>query len=194
MKKVLLSLLFTGVTLFGATGEEVYQTNCASCHAMQGMMSQEKKSAMREKMQNATQEERMAMKQTMREKMQNSDMKAPAMPMVSKRLKKMLDNDRTKFIAFVDDYIQNPSQEKGYCMPMAYKRFGTMPPVGQGMSATDRQVVAAWLYDDFKGSWGGSMDGQMCEMKNKGMKKGKGMKCGAGKCGGQGKKAMKCGQ
>ena len=193
MKKSLLSLLLLGVTLFAATGEEVYKANCASCHAMQGMMSKQEKSAMREKMQNATQEERMAMKQKMMDKMHKSDMKAPAMPMVSMRLKKMMNNDRTKFIAFVDDYIQNPSQDKGYCMPMAYKRFGTMPPIGKGMSATDRQLVATWLYDDFKGSWNGSMDGQMCDMKNKGMKKGRGMKCGAGKCGGQSKKSMKCG-
>ena len=193
MKKVLLGLLLAGATLFAVSGEEVYKTNCASCHAMQGMMNQKEKSAMREKMQNATQEERMAMKQKMMEKMKNSDMKAPAMPMVSMRLKKMLDNDRTKFIAFVDDYIQNPSQEKGYCMPMAYKRFGVMPPIGQGMSSSERQLVASWLYDNFKGSWGGSMDSKACDMKNKGMKKGKGMKCGAGKCGGQGKNSMKCG-
>ena len=194
MRKIVLSLLFTGVALFGATGEEVYQKNCASCHAMQGMMSQQEKFAMREKMQNASQEEKMAMKQKMMEKMKSSDMKAPAMPMVSMRLKKMLDNDRAKFITFVDDYIQNPSQEKGYCMPMAYKRFGTMPPIGKGMSAQDRQLVATWLYDDFKGSWGNSMDGKMCDMKNRGMKKGKGMKCGTGKCGGaQGKNAMRCG-
>ena len=195
MKKVLLSLLFTGVTLFATTGEDVYNTNCASCHAMQGMMSKAEKSAMREKMQNATKEEKMAMKKSMMEKMKKSDMKAPPMPMVSMRLKKMMNNDRTKFIVFVEDYIQNPSQKKGYCMPMAYKRFGTMPPIGKGMSKEDRALVATWLYDNFKESWGKSMDGKMCDMKNKDMKKGKGMKCGGGKCG-QGKSSkskMKCG-
>ena len=199
MRKVLLSLLFAGATLFGATGEDVYKTNCASCHAMQGMMSKAEKSAMREKMQNATQEEKMAMKKSMMEKMKKSDMKAPPMPMVSMRLKKMMNNNRAKFITFVEDYIQNPSQDKGYCMPMAYKRFGTMPPIGKGMSKEDRALVATWLYDNFKESWGNSVDGKMCDMKNKGMKKGqgKGMKCGGGKCG-QGKSSksnsgMKCG-
>ena len=197
MKKVLLNLLFAGVTLFATTGEDVYKTNCASCHAMQGMMSKAEKSAMREKMQNATQEEKQAMKKSMMEKMKKSDMKAPPMPMVSMRLKRMMDNDRAKFIVFVDDYIQNPSQKKGYCMPMAYKRFGTMPPIGKGMTKEDRTLVSTWLFDNFKASWGKSMDGKMCDMKNQGMKKGKGkgMKCGGGKCG-EGKSSksqMKCG-
>ncbi len=199
MRKVLLSLLFAGVTLFAATGEDVYKTNCTSCHAMQGMMSKAEKSAMREKMQNATPQEKQAMKSSMMEKMKKSDMKAPPMPMVAMRLKKMLDNDRQKFVDFVEDYIQNPSQDKGFCMPMAYKRFGTMPAIGKGMSSEDRTLVATWLYDNFKASWDKSMDGKICDMKNQGMKKGKGqgkgMKCGGGKCG-QGKSSksqMKCG-
>ncbi len=98
---------------------------------------------------------------------------------------------RADFIAFVEDYIQNPSQSKGYCMPMAYKRFGTMPPIGKGLTKKERATVAAWLYDNYKGSWGGSMDGKMCEMRNKGMSS---MKCGGGKCGSAMKKSSaKCG-
>lgn len=104
--------------------------------------------------------------------MKKSNMKAPPMPMVSKRLKMKL-KSREDFIAFVEDYIQNPSQKKGFCMPMAYKRFGTMPPIGKTLTKEERATIAAWLYDNYKGSWGGSMDGKMCEMRNKGMK------CGA---------------
>ena len=178
-------------SLFALSGEAVYKTNCASCHAMQGMMSPAEKSAMREKMQHATPEEKQAMKQKMMAKMKKSDMKAPPMPMVSKRLKGMT-KDRQAFIVFVKDYIQNPSQDKGFCMPMAYKRFGTMPPIGKGLSEEERQAVAVWLHDNFKGKWGDSAEGKACEMRNNGMKKGKGMKCGGGKCG-QGKKSMKCG-
>jgi len=102
--------------------------------------------------------------------------KAPPMPKVSKRLKMML-TTREDFIAFVDDYIQNPSQKKGFCMPMAYQRFGTMPPIGKQLSKEERVTVAAWLHDNFKGSWDRSMDGKMCGMRNKSMK------CGSGKCG-----------
>lgn len=112
------------------------------------------------------------------------DMKAPPMPMVSMRLKKMIDS-KDEFISFVKDYIQNPSQEKGFCMPTAYKRFGVMPAIGKTMTQEEIQSIAQWLYDDFKGNWGKSKDSKTCDKKNK-MKK---MKCGAGKCGG----APKCG-
>jgi len=191
MKKLFLGLLITMSALYASGGEEIYKAKCAMCHANKGMMSKQEMQNMRTKMQNATQEERMAMREQMMRKMKKSDMKAPPMPMVSMRLKKMLGNDREKFIAFVEDYIQNPSQEKGFCMPMAYKRFGTMPPIGKTLSKEERTAIATWLYDNYKGNWGGSMDGKMCEMKNRGMKS---MKCGGGKCGGAMKKgSAKCG-
>ena len=137
-------------------------------------MDKEQMQSMRAKMQSATKEEKMAMREKMAMKMKKSGMRAPAMPMVSARLKSNL-KTREEFIAFVEDYIANPSKEKGFCMP----------PIGKGMSKEDRAVVAAWLYDNYK-------DAGMCGMKGKG----KGMKCGAGKCGGAKKKeakGMKCG-
>ena len=190
MKKLFLGLLITMSALYASNGEDIYKAKCAMCHANKGMMSAQEKQEMRAKMQNATQEEKMAMREKMMQKMKKSNMKAPPMPMVSKRLKMKL-SSRAEFIAFVEDYIQNPSQEKGFCMPMAYKRFGTMPPIGKTLSKEERTTIATWLYDNYKGSWGGSMDGKMCEMKNRGMKS---MKCGGGKCGGTMKQGnAKCG-
>ena len=187
MKRVVLLALLLSAGLYASSGEAIYKAKCAMCHKMQGMMSKEQMQTMRTKMQNATKEERMAMRQMMMQKMKKSGMKAPPMPMVSMRLKKMLKNDKEKFIAFVVDYIQNPSQEKGFCMPMAYKRFGTMPPIGKALTQEQRLTVATWLYDNFKGSWDNSAEGKMCDMKNQGMK------CGGGKCGKAEKKSMKCG-
>ena len=187
MKRVVVIALLLSAGLYASSGEEIYKAKCAVCHKMQGLMTPQEKQAMQAKMQNATKEERMAMREQMMLKMKKSGMRAPAMPMVSMRLKKMLGNDKKKFVAFVDDYIQNPSQEKGFCMPMAYKRFGTMPPIGKAMSKEERISVATWLYENFKGSWDKSADGKMCDMKNKAMK------CGGGKCGKAEKKSMKCG-
>jgi hypothetical protein len=150
---------------------------------MDGMMK------WRKKMQNSTKEEKQTIRQDMMQKMQDSDMKAPAMPMVSMRLKHMT-GSKEEFVAFVKDYIQNPSQEKGYCMPMAYKRFGVMPPVGKGLSEEARELVAQWLYDNFEGSWNASMGGMMCEDKNSSMGY---MKYGSGKCGANGQGSMRCG-
>ena len=120
-------------------------------------------------------------------------MRAPGMPMVSMRLKNSL-KEKEAFVTFVTDYIQNPSQEKGHCMPMAYKRFGTMPPIGKSLTKEQRNAVALWLYENFKGSWSESMGGKSCEMRN--AKKQNAMKCGAGKCGGAEstqKNSAKCG-
>jgi len=191
MKKLFLGVLITMSALYASNGEAIYKAKCVMCHANKGMINKQEMQSMREKMQHATQEEKMAMREKMMRKMKESDMKAPPMPMVSMRLKKMLAQDREKFIAFVEDYIQNPSEAKGFCMPMAYKRFGTMPPIGKTLSKEERATIAAWLYDNYEGSWGGSMDGKMCEMKNRGMKS---MKCGGGKCGGAMQKgSAKCG-
>ena len=173
MKKILLTTILLLLTsLYASSGEDVYKAKCVSCHKMQGMMDTAQKQEMRKKMQNATHQERMAMREKMMQKMQSNDMKAPPMPMVSKRLKMKL-KTREAFIGFVEDYIQNPSQEKGFCMPMAYKRFGVMPPVGKVLTQEQRRVVAAWLYDEFKGELGTSKGDKMCEMRNKSMK------CGA---------------
>ena len=120
--------------------------------------------------------------------MNEKGMRAPHMSMVSQRLKSQL-KDREEFVAFVKEYIQNPSQAKGYCMPMAFKRFGTMPPIGKSLSDVERQAVAEWLYDNFKGKWGNSKESKACGVRNGSMK------CGVGKCGGkmQQQKSMKCG-
>ena len=187
MKRVVFVVLLLSVWLYASSGEALYKAKCAMCHKMKALMSQEEMQTMRSKMQHATKEERMAMREMMMQKMKKSGMRAPAMPMVSMRLKMMLGHDKEKFVAFVDDYIQNPSREKGFCMPMAYKRFGVMPPIGKSMTQEQRREVAVWLYENFKGEWKTSAQGKMCDLKNKGMK------CGAGKCGKSEKKAMRCG-
>jgi mono/diheme cytochrome c family protein len=75
-------------------------------------------------------------------------LKAPPMSMVSYRVKTFYPK-REDFVRFVKDYITEPSQEKGVCMPMAYRMFGVMPPVGKGMSEEEKEAVARWLFENF---------------------------------------------
>lgn len=164
IKYLLSSLLLVGST-FAIDGESVYKDKCIQCHQMKGMMDMSEMQAIRKKMQNATPQERQTMKKKMQAKMRESGMKAPAMEMVSLRLKKMI-GSKEEFVAFVKDYIQNPSQEKGYCMARAYKNFGVMPAIGKDMSAEEREVIAVWLYTNFKGSWDNSADTQACSKRN----------------------------
>ncbi|MEA2018340.1 MAG: c-type cytochrome [Campylobacterota bacterium] len=52
-------------------------------------------------------------------------------------------------IEFLTDYLKEPSQEKGYCEDMSYKKFGTMPSMKGFM--TDKQIdtVVPWVIDNF---------------------------------------------
>ena len=190
MKKTLLiALAFFGTLSLqaGADAETIFNSNCAVCHMKKPMMD-------KQKMMQMSREERMSMKQKMME-----NMKAPPMSKVSAKLK----NDfKTKeaFVSFVKDYIVTPSKEKSHCMPMALERFGVMPPMGKGLSETELNNIANWLYDSFDSKWDADDKGMLCNMNGKkGMGQG-GMKCGQGKCGGgMGKKkpeaetkSMKC--
>ena len=174
MKKIMLAaLVATG--LFASNGAEVFKAKCAMCHKVVNMKERQAK------MRALPPKERKEMMMKF-----VSTLKAPPINKVSARVK-YFHPKKKEFVAFVSDYITHPDMKKALCMPMALKKFGTMPPVGMQMSEADKKAVAEWMYDHFKEKW--------TEMKAcaAGGQKG-GMKCGAGKCGGMSKKpAMKCG-
>ncbi len=143
-------------------GYEIYQAKCSACH--------------RERI---TKEEEMKFR-----KMAMSGVRppinAPPMNEVSARVKHFYPTEE-KFTAFVVDYITNPSREKGLCMPMAFKLFGVMPPIGKGMSEEEKKAVALWLYYNFNDRWedfakgmgkgkGKGMEGHNCPVKKINMK------------------------
>ncbi len=115
-------------------GYKVFKKNCSSCH-----------------MEHAP-AEKLAKIRELVKKGQKPPFKAPPMSEVSARVKKFYP-DELAFVEFVKDYITNPSKEKGVCLPMAYKIFGVMPPIGKGMEEKDKEAVAKWLYHNFKDSW-----------------------------------------
>lgn len=194
MKTAVATLLFLVSTLIlnasEVTGEQIYEVNCKSCHTLQMPKEMSKP-------------ERMKMMK---------EMKAPPLSKISAKIKDAFDNNESKFIAFVEDYIQNPDANKSLCMPMAIKRFGVMPPIGKELSQEERQVISQWLYKNFDEEWshmpmGGMMKGEgmgmsmmnqtSMEMNNSAMPKMNSseqnmsmmemqkntMKCAAGRCG-----------
>lgn len=180
MNKLILSFILSITALNADSGEEIYKTKCSMCHMSKPLVSISERDAMREKMKYASQEERIAAKNAMMQKMVEGGMRAPAMEMVSLRLKSKLAS-KEAFVTFVDDYIQHPSKKKGFCMPRAYQKFGTMPAIGQAMTEEERETVAHWLYDNYKGSWSTSEEAGKCEARNRQSQKE--MKCGSAKCG-----------
>ena len=152
--KLLLAGLVATVTINAQTGTEVFESKCVACHTIKPMMD-------KQKMMQMSKEERMSMKAKMME-----TMKAPHMSKVSAKIKFELKDDKTAFVAFVKDYIVNPSAEKSHCMPMALKMFGVMPAIGKGMTAEEIDTVANWLYDNFTEKWNPKDMGMMCKAKN----------------------------
>lgn len=131
MNKILM-LLIGACGLYGAEGYSVYQKHCMQCHVE--MM--EKKEAVR-------------MLHTL---------KAPPMIEVSNRLKENIiiadeDDDvkRRVTIAFIKDYIENPSVQYSMCHPMAIEKFGIMPSQKGKLNEDEKQAVAEWIIDRYKG-------------------------------------------
>lgn len=115
-----------------------------------------------------------------------SDLKAPPMSKISAKVKHAFDDNKTQFVAFIADYIQNPSEEKAKCMARAIKNFGVMPAIGKTMTEEERQVISKWMFENFDEKW----ETKDCKSGDcKGKSKGK---CGDGKCGGDKKSDMKC--
>ena len=194
MKKMTLlaaALLFSTLTLSAkSSGTEIYEANCKACHMLKPMMD-------KEKMMQMSKADRMSMKEKM---MKN--MKAPPMAKVSAKLKHDFKDEKVQIVAFVKDYIVNPSVDKAHCMPMALERFGVMPAIGKSLSAEDLDTIANWVVDNFDEKWDANAMNMICNSgKGKGMEKGMmkcgggmmapkpkaggGMKCAAGKCGGK---------
>jgi len=78
-----------------------------------------------------------------------SGLLAPPMPSVSKRLQRDI-KSKDELVAFVKDYIQNPSKEKGHCSEKAFINLGTMPPIGKSLTQEELDLVSLWLFENFK--------------------------------------------
>lgn len=130
--KVLFALLVTGYAVWAVDGYGVYKKKCMQCHV---------------------------------EMMEKSDvlknihkLKAPPMIEVSNRLKENIiikeedeDVKRRVIIAFIKDYIENPSVQYSMCHPIAIEKFGIMPSLKGKLSDKERQAVAEWIHDRYEG-------------------------------------------
>ncbi|MEY3002549.1 MAG: hypothetical protein RLZZ428_924 [Pseudomonadota bacterium] len=151
MKKLLLLPLILASTLVAnQSGEAIFDAKCSACHPK----------IMPRDMQNNPMgsQKFMAMVATI---------KAPPLPRLVEHLQSQM-STKADFVAFVSDYITNPSLEKAKCRKGALERFGVMPAIGKAMSQEERHQVAAWMYDTHATP-------KMMKME---------MKCAAGKCGG----------
>ncbi len=130
--KFLWTIVALGGLSFAADGYKVYQKQCMQCHVE--MM--EKSEALK------------VLK----------TLKAPPMVEVSNRLKENIlikeEDENVKrrvVIAFIKDYIENPSIDYSMCHLGAIDRFGIMPSLRGKLKDDERQAVAEWVYDRYRG-------------------------------------------
>jgi cytochrome c len=82
---------------------------------------------------------------------------------------------RANSIAFIVDYVQNPSAEKSMFGAHAIERFDVMPSQKENVTEEELNIIANYLYDNFP------QKGMNHKKRKKGNKKGCGNGCG-GNC------------
>lgn len=55
----------------------------------------------------------------------------------------------SKSIAFVVDYVQNPSLEKSFCDKESLKRYGMMPSQKENVSVDETKAIAEYMFKHF---------------------------------------------
>ncbi|MBN2824573.1 MAG: cytochrome c [Campylobacterales bacterium] len=62
---------------------------------------------------------------------------------------KMEYSTKKEAVAFMVDYILNPSKEKAVCIPRSIQRFGLMPSQKGNVTQEELTTIANYLYDNF---------------------------------------------
>jgi len=73
---------------------------------------------------------------------------APALMGVMRHIKMEYPN-KTEAVAFMKDYVLNPSKEKAICMPRKIERFGLMPSQKGNITSQELDIILPWMFDNF---------------------------------------------
>jgi len=127
MKAIL--LIFMSLSLFGS--EALFDKYCVSCHFKENITFKQMKA-------------------------QRQHLKAPPISVVMERLKKYIvvkiddeDVQKAVVVAYMQDYVMEPSIDKGICHVNCYVQFGTMPSQKGKVPREDLKKIASWVYDQY---------------------------------------------
>lgn len=73
---------------------------------------------------------------------------APALMGVMHHIKMEYPN-KSEAVAFIKDFVINPTKKKAICMPSKLERFGLMPSQKGLVSEKELEVIAVWMFDNF---------------------------------------------
>jgi thioredoxin-related protein len=128
-------LLFSSLLLAEATGKDVYEKKCATCHKLYIAPSK--------LIENFMEQNNTILKLT-----------APTINQMVFRLKNRIgdpkgdeDIHRMEVDSFVADYLMNPDKSKSVCLPKVLKHFETMPSMKGKISVDEINEVSTFLYD-----------------------------------------------
>ena len=85
---------------------------------------------------------------TMTRPQDKSNLVAPPVMGVMRHVK-MTYPDKKRAVAFIKDYVLNPSTKKALCMPQKIKRFGLMPSQKGNVTQKELENIASWMFDNF---------------------------------------------
>jgi len=77
-----------------------------------------------------------------------STMIAPAIFGVMNHVK-MTYQTKEEALAFINDYVMNPTKKKSICMPMKLEKFGLMPSQKGNLTSEELNKISSWIYDNF---------------------------------------------
>ena len=89
-------------------------------------------------------------------KAQRQHLKAPPISVVMERIKKHIvvkiddeDVQKAVVVAYMQDYVLEPSIDKGICHVNCYVQFGTMPSQKGKVPPKALKQIVSWVYDTY---------------------------------------------
>jgi mono/diheme cytochrome c family protein len=77
-----------------------------------------------------------------------SKLVAPPLNGVMRHLK-MGYSEKGKAVAFIKDYVVNPSESKAICMPQKIKKFGLMPSQKGVVTPEELDIISNWMFENY---------------------------------------------
>ena len=121
--------LFLTLSLFG--NEALFDEYCVDCHFKQKITFKQMKA-------------------------QKEYIQAPPISVVMARMRKLIivniddeDVEKAVITAYMQDYILEPSIDKGICHARCYVQFGTMPSLKKKIKRKELKKIVSWVYDHY---------------------------------------------
>ncbi len=125
------SLLFILIYFSLSATELLYDEYCVSCHFKQQITFEQMKA-------------------------QKQHLKAPPISVVMERIKAFIvvniddeDVQKAVVIAYMKDYLLEPSIDKGICHANCCVQFGGMPSMKRKVKSEELEEIVSWLYDSY---------------------------------------------